>query len=96
MNAAIEKVRFELLRCLPGRLVFYALRKGFHTFRIVGEGPTHWIFLPRDLLTAADRSRLAALAGDPNLAALLCAAGKSKRLCVSPVGTREVGEDFPD
>jgi len=96
VNTTVEGVRFQLLRRLPGRLVFYTLAKGFHTFRIVGDGPTHWIFVPRELLRSADRSSLESLVTDPDLTVSLCAASDSKRICVLQMGAREVGAGFPN
>lgn len=96
MNTAIEGIRFQLIKRLPGRLVFYSLAKGFHTFRIVGDGPTHWIFIPLGLLRGADRSTMESLVTDPDLAVSLCAAIDTKRICLAPMGAREVGAAFPN
>lgn len=96
MNATIESIRFQLLKRLPGRLVFYTLAKGFHTFRIVGNGPTHWIFMPCELVRSADWPSLESQVTGPELAVALCAASDTKRICVLRMGPREVGPGFPD
>lgn len=95
MNAKIESVRYQLLRRLPRRLVLHKISRGFHILRIVGEGPTHLIFLPEELVYTMKRARLEMLLADSGIAALLRTAREGKRFCVSPTGVSEITDNTP-
>lgn len=94
MNEKLAAIHWLLHRECPGRLVRYVPTREFHSFRLEGAGPTHWVHLPRGLVVDLDADSLERLIMLRDCIGRLNAASKPIRLCILSGGACEVGDRY--
>lgn len=94
MNEKLAAIHWLLHRECPGRLVRYVRTREFHSFRLEGAGPTHWVHLPRGLVADLDVDCLERLILHRDCVGRLNAATKPIHLCLLSGGACEVGDRY--
>ena len=94
MNQKMAAIQWLLHRECAGRLAKYKCGRGFHSFCLEGDGPTHWLLIPRELVSAMDVASLERLIIQPDCVGRLNGATKPTHLCLLSIGACEVSNDF--
>lgn len=94
MDERIETIKDKILEDMPNRKILYQFSNGFHKFRIEGEGPTHWLYVSRELVSDCEPVILLNLVRIYRIAESFNNATDSLWLFWSSDGIQKVDENF--
>lgn len=92
MNEKLARIHWLLHRECAGRLARYVATSRYHSFRLEGNGPTHWLHIPRELVSELDAVSLDRLLLHPDCVGRLNEATRPTRLCLLSAGACEVSD----
>jgi len=94
MSEKIDAIKDHILERMPRRSIEYLNESGFHKFRIVGDGSTHWLYMGEEIVDDSESVVLINFINIYRVVETFNQSENTKWLYLSGNGVREVDKNF--
>jgi hypothetical protein len=94
MNDNISTIKHVLQKEFPNRAIQHRIANNLHTFRLVSDSETQWLYIAEELVELSDMKSVHHLLNIYSAADTLLASTESQWLFLDNTGVHEVDEGF--